>query len=55
MEERNGRPSEQADAGLSKRMQVYLRNGQARSFDNYALQRVRELRDRFREDNAPSF
>ena len=39
----------------SKRMQVYLRNGQARSFDNYALQRVRELRDRFREDNAPSF
>ena len=39
----------------SKRMQVYLRNGQARSFDNYAQQRIRELRDRFREDNAPSF
>ena len=39
----------------SKRMQVYLRNGQARSFDNYAQQRIRELRDSFRDDNAPSF
>ena len=39
----------------SKRMQVYLRNGQGKSFDNYAQQRVRELRDRFRADNAPSF
>lgn len=38
-----------------KRMQGYLKNGQAKSFDNYAWQRIRELRDQFRADNAPSF
>ena len=39
----------------SKRLYGYLKNGQARSFDNYASQRIRELRDQFREENAPSF
>lgn len=39
----------------SKRLAGYLRNGQDKSFDNYAQQRIRELRDRFRADNAPSF
>lgn len=38
-----------------KRMQGYLKNGQTKSFDNYAQQRIRELRDQFRADNAPSF
>ena len=38
-----------------KRLQSYLRGGQAKSFDNYAQQRIRELRDKFRADNAPSF
>ena len=38
-----------------KRLQNYLRNGQAKAFDNYAQQRIRELRDSFRADNAPSF
>ena len=39
----------------NKRLAGYLRNGQAKSFDNYAQQRIRELRDQFRADNAPSF
>ena len=39
----------------SKRLQGYLRGGQMNSFDNYAQQRIRELRDSFRADNAPSF
>lgn len=39
----------------SRRLDGYLKNGQARAFDNYAEQRIRELRDRFREENAPSF
>ena len=39
----------------SRRLDGYLKNGQDRAFDNYALQRIRELRDRFREENAPSF
>ena len=38
-----------------KRLQGYLRGGQAKSFDNYAQLRIRELRDAFRADNAPSF
>ena len=38
-----------------KRLQGYLRGGQGKSFDNYAQLRVRELRDAFRADNAPSF
>ena len=38
-----------------RRLAGYLRNGQAKSFDNYAQQRIRELRDQFRADNAPSF
>lgn len=38
-----------------KRLQGYLRAGHAKSFDNYAQQRIRELRDQFRADNAPSF
>ena len=38
-----------------KRLQGYLRGGQAKSFDNYAQLRIRELRDKFRADNAPSF
>ena len=47
---RNGTTGRQA-----KRLQGYLRGGQAKSFDNYAQQRIRELRDKFRADNAPSF
>lgn len=39
----------------NKRLQGYLRSGQAKSFDNYAQQRIRELRDQFRAENAPSF
>jgi hypothetical protein len=39
----------------NRRLIGYLRNGQAKSFDNYAQQRIRELRDQFRADNAPSF
>ena len=39
----------------NKRLQGYLRSGQGKSFDNYAQQRIRELRDKFRTDNAPSF
>ena len=39
----------------AKRLAGYLRNGQTKSFDNYAQQRIRELRDSFRADNAPSF
>ncbi len=39
----------------SKRMQAYLRGGQDKAFDNYAQIRIRELRDSFRADNAPSF
>ena len=38
-----------------RRLTGYLRGGQDKSFDNYAQQRIRELRDRFRADNAPSF
>lgn len=38
-----------------RRLQNYLKSGQDKSFDNYARQRIRELRDRFRADNAPSF
>ena len=38
-----------------KRLQSYLLGGQTKSFDNYAQQRIRELRDKFRADNAPSF
>ena len=38
-----------------RRLAGYIRSGQDKSFDNYAQQRIRELRDRFRADNAPSF
>ncbi len=38
-----------------RRMEGYLNSGQAKSFDNYAQLKVRELRDGFRTDNAPSF
>ena len=38
-----------------RRLQGYLRGGQDKSFDNYAQLRIRELQDRFRADNAPSF
>lgn len=39
----------------NRRLQGYLRGGQDKSFDNYAQLRIRELQDRFRADNAPSF
>ena len=39
----------------SKRLSGYLKGGQPRAFDNYAAQRIRELRDQFREENEPSF
>lgn len=47
---KNGTPGRQV-----KRLTSYLRGGQAKSFDNYAQQRIRELRDKFRTDSAPSF
>lgn len=54
--EKAGREWKNAPAGRqNKRLQTYLRKGQTKAFDNYAQQRIRELRDRFREDNAPSF
>lgn len=39
----------------SKRLEGYLQAGQAKSFDNYAQQRIREIRDGFRADNEPAF